>query len=287
MEACRSNEYTDLIMVHEHRGEPDGLVVCHLPYGPTAYFGLFNAVRPSRQHPRACGWPRTRARAAGWGALPGWEAQPAAVAAAASGWPVRQVPEAGPPAGRSSGRCAGCARQPAVVPCRLPRTVTFFSLFPNAPSRAATAAAFAVLRHATASFHLPFLYIRPFPKRILSSPQVLRHDIGDKGEVGTVSEAYPHLIFNNFSSKLGARCASILKFLFPVPKPDTKRVMTFANQVRRSPGQWAASGQAAGPCGVCDGVACCLACGFCKSGGLPMSQGQRPALGFRLPAGYW
>lgn len=100
--ACRSNEYTDLVMVHEHRGEPDGLVVCHLPYGPTAYFGLFNAV--------------------------------------------------------------------------------------------------------------------------------LRHDIGDKGEVGTVSEAYPHLIFNNFSSKLGARCASILKFLFPVPKPDTKRVMTFANQ---------------------------------------------------------
>ena len=31
-------------MVHEHRGEPDGLVVCHLPYGPTAYFGLFNTV---------------------------------------------------------------------------------------------------------------------------------------------------------------------------------------------------------------------------------------------------
>ena len=144
-----------------------------------------------------------------------------------------------------------------------------------------------VLRHAIASLHLPFLSIRPFPKRILSSPQVLRHDIGDKGEVGTVSEAYPHLIFNNFSSKLGARCASILKFLFPVPKPDTKRVMTFANQVRRSPGQWAASGQAAGPCGVCDGVACYLACGFCKSGGLPISQGQRPALGFRLPAGYW
>ncbi len=31
-------------MVHEHRGEPDGMVVCHLPYGPTAYFGVFNAV---------------------------------------------------------------------------------------------------------------------------------------------------------------------------------------------------------------------------------------------------
>jgi hypothetical protein len=23
---------------------PDGMVVCHLPYGPTAYFGLFNTV---------------------------------------------------------------------------------------------------------------------------------------------------------------------------------------------------------------------------------------------------
>lgn len=31
---------------------------------------------------------------------------------------------------------------------------------------------------------------------------VLRHDIKDQG---TVSEAYPHLIFNNFSSKLGQR----------------------------------------------------------------------------------
>jgi rRNA maturation protein Rpf1 len=31
-------------MVHEHRGEPDGLIVCHLPFGPTAYFGLLNVV---------------------------------------------------------------------------------------------------------------------------------------------------------------------------------------------------------------------------------------------------
>ena len=35
-------------MVHEHRGEPDGLVVSHMPYGPTAYFGIFNTVRPCR-----------------------------------------------------------------------------------------------------------------------------------------------------------------------------------------------------------------------------------------------
>ena len=31
-------------MVHEHRGVPDGLIVCHLPFGPTAYFGLSNVV---------------------------------------------------------------------------------------------------------------------------------------------------------------------------------------------------------------------------------------------------
>lgn len=102
VESCRSHDYTDLIVVHEHRGEPDGLVVCHLPYGPTAYFGIHNTV--------------------------------------------------------------------------------------------------------------------------------LRHDIGDKAEVGTVSEAYPHLIFDNFTSKLGTRVAGILKYLFPAPKPDTKRVMTFANR---------------------------------------------------------
>ena len=36
-----------VILVHEHRGEPDGMVVCHLPFGPTAYFGpgLPNTIR--------------------------------------------------------------------------------------------------------------------------------------------------------------------------------------------------------------------------------------------------
>lgn len=52
-------------------------------------------------------------------------------------------------------------------------------------------------------------------------------------QVGTISEAYPHLIFDRFSSKLGTRVASILKHLFPPPKPDSKRVITFANQVGR------------------------------------------------------
>ena len=102
VESARANGYSDLLIAHEHRGEPDGLVVCHLPYGPTAYFGLFNAV--------------------------------------------------------------------------------------------------------------------------------LRHDIGDKAAVGTVSEAAPHLIFSNFSSPLGRRVQGILGHLFPAPKPDARRVMTFANR---------------------------------------------------------
>lgn len=98
MHACRANDVTDFIVVHEHRGVPDGLVVCHLPYGPTAYFNI--------------------------------------------------------------------------------------------------------------------------------SDVVMRHDIPD---IDTMSEQYPHLIFHNFKTKLGERVMSILKHLFPVPKEDSKRVITFAN----------------------------------------------------------
>ena len=57
---------------------------------------------------------------------------------------------------------------------------------------------------------------------------VLRHDLKDK--VDPVSEAYPHLIFNNCSSRLGDRISDILKYLFPLPKVDSKRVMTFSNE---------------------------------------------------------
>lgn len=102
VESCRARDFTDLILVHEHRGVPDGLTVCHLPYGPTAYFGLHNVVT--------------------------------------------------------------------------------------------------------------------------------RHDIKDKNSVGTMPGVYPHLILNNFKTKLGERTATILKHLFPVPKPDSKRIITFANQ---------------------------------------------------------
>lgn len=44
VETCRNHDFTDIVVVHEHRGEPDGMVVCHLPYGPTAFFGVYNTV---------------------------------------------------------------------------------------------------------------------------------------------------------------------------------------------------------------------------------------------------
>jgi len=44
VEAGRRNGISDLVIVHETRGRPDGLIVSHLPYGPTAYFALFNVI---------------------------------------------------------------------------------------------------------------------------------------------------------------------------------------------------------------------------------------------------
>ena len=99
VDTCRRSDFTDMVIVQEHRGEPDGLVVTHLPYGPTASFTMVNTV--------------------------------------------------------------------------------------------------------------------------------MRHDIEGRG---TVSEAYPHLVFDNFTSGLGERVMSILRFLYPVPKVDSKRVMSFVNR---------------------------------------------------------
>eukprot|EP01094_Clydonella_sp_ATCC50884_P018802 TRINITY_DN3547_c0_g1_i1.p2 TRINITY_DN3547_c0_g1~~TRINITY_DN3547_c0_g1_i1.p2 ORF type:complete len:350 (-),score=119.36 TRINITY_DN3547_c0_g1_i1:211-1260(-) len=97
VETCRSKGVTDLIIAHETGGKPDGLIVCHMPYGPTAYFGLHNVVT--------------------------------------------------------------------------------------------------------------------------------RHEVAaDK-----MSEAYPHLIFHGFTTSLGDRVTSILKYLFPVPKDESRRVVSFVN----------------------------------------------------------
>lgn len=42
--ACRSNDITDLIILHETRGMPDCIIISHFPYGPTASFTLHNVV---------------------------------------------------------------------------------------------------------------------------------------------------------------------------------------------------------------------------------------------------
>ena len=60
--------------------------------------------------------------------------------------------------------------------------------------------------------------------------QVLRHDIKDKAVLGKMKEVAPHLILDNFTTSLGERTANILKHLFPMPKDESKRVITFANQ---------------------------------------------------------
>eukprot|EP00919_Chromeraceae_sp_WS-2016_P028618 GHVR01067747.1.p1 GENE.GHVR01067747.1~~GHVR01067747.1.p1 ORF type:complete len:323 (+),score=65.07 GHVR01067747.1:45-1013(+) len=96
---CRTNDISDIIILHEHRGNPDGMVVSHLPHGPTAYFSL--------------------------------------------------------------------------------------------------------------------------------SDVVLRHDLNDKPK--NMSLVYPHLIFDNFTSKLGVRVTKILKYLFPPSAPRAQRVVSFTN----------------------------------------------------------
>jgi U3 small nucleolar ribonucleoprotein protein IMP4 len=96
--AARDAEFTDFIVVAETRGEPDGLIISHLPYGPTVHFSLSNTV--------------------------------------------------------------------------------------------------------------------------------MRHDIEGRAPV---SEVYPHLVFSNFSTGPGLRIRTVLQHLFPVPKEESKRIVTFSN----------------------------------------------------------
>lgn len=60
---------------------------------------------------------------------------------------------------------------------------------------------------------------------------VLRADIPNASR-GTVSESYPHLIFEGFTTPLGKRIVKILQHLFPPREPSTNlgsRVVTFKN----------------------------------------------------------
>ena len=57
---------------------------------------------------------------------------------------------------------------------------------------------------------------------------VLRADIPNSAR-GTVSESYPHLIFEGFETKLGKRVEKVLKHLFPPREASAKignRVVT-------------------------------------------------------------
>ena len=57
---------------------------------------------------------------------------------------------------------------------------------------------------------------------------ILRHDIENYAG-GSISEAYPHLIFDGFTTPLGKRVVTILKHLFPPGvKRDSARVITFS-----------------------------------------------------------
>jgi U3 small nucleolar ribonucleoprotein protein IMP4 len=42
--------------------------------------------------------------------------------------------------------------------------------------------------------------------------------------------AYPHLILDNLNTKIGKRIFRIIQALFPIPKIDTRRIMTFKNE---------------------------------------------------------
>lgn len=44
VDMCNRRGFSDLIILHEHQGEPDGMVVSHLPHGPTLHLGLGNTV---------------------------------------------------------------------------------------------------------------------------------------------------------------------------------------------------------------------------------------------------
>lgn len=41
---CVEKNVSDLVILHEHRGEPDGMIITHFPLGPTLYLGLKNVV---------------------------------------------------------------------------------------------------------------------------------------------------------------------------------------------------------------------------------------------------
>eukprot|EP01129_Flabellula_baltica_P002315 TRINITY_DN12133_c0_g1_i1.p1 TRINITY_DN12133_c0_g1~~TRINITY_DN12133_c0_g1_i1.p1 ORF type:complete len:291 (+),score=59.60 TRINITY_DN12133_c0_g1_i1:31-903(+) len=55
---------------------------------------------------------------------------------------------------------------------------------------------------------------------------VMRHEVEELPHMSTQN---PHLIFDGFQTTLGERVTMIWKYLFPAPKEESKRVITFSN----------------------------------------------------------
>jgi U3 small nucleolar ribonucleoprotein protein IMP4 len=57
----QKNSISDIVIVHEHRGVPDGLVISHMPLGPTVYFALKDVVLrhdlPNKPPPMSTAFP--------------------------------------------------------------------------------------------------------------------------------------------------------------------------------------------------------------------------------------
>ena len=56
---------------------------------------------------------------------------------------------------------------------------------------------------------------------------VLRHDIP---ECTPASQAHPHLILDGLNSAVGKRIGRIMQALYPIPRPESKRIITYANR---------------------------------------------------------
>ncbi|VEL18068.1 unnamed protein product, partial [Protopolystoma xenopodis] len=72
--------------------------------------------------------------------------------------------------------------------------------------------------------HLPF---GPTAKFTLFNV-LPRHDMEalGRGTGAKMPQAFPQLLFHGLTTPLGQRVRSILKYLFPVPREDSKRVIT-------------------------------------------------------------
>ena len=44
LSSAKASALSDIILLHEHRGTPTAMTICHLPHGPTASFSLHNVV---------------------------------------------------------------------------------------------------------------------------------------------------------------------------------------------------------------------------------------------------